>query len=167
MFGVYFPYQEMHMSEITLKEISLENLRDVSKLTETLTLDQQQCVAPNAFSIAEGLLTGADAWFKAVCLGETPIGFVMVHTGTDDWDPDEYPGVYLWRFMIAGPYQHKGYGTQVLDMLVSKFREEERKVMYTSCVMGSSSPYDFYISYGFTDTLEQEEGEQVLKLILQ
>lgn len=30
-------------------------------------------------------------------------------------------------------------------MLITKFRREGRRVMYTSCVMGPASPYSFYI----------------------
>ncbi len=154
------------MNTLTLAEVSLENLRGVSKLSSTLTPEQQEYVAPNTFSVAEGLLTGSDAWIRAVCLDGTPIGFVMVHTGTDDWEPEEHPGVYLWRLMITRDYQRQGYGRRVLDMLITKFRREGRRVMYTSCVMGPASPYSFYISYGFTDTGRQDEGEQVLKLVL-
>jgi diamine N-acetyltransferase len=154
------------MSDISFVEVGLENLWAVCRLSGTLTKAQQRCVAPNSYSVAEGLLTGADAWFRAVYLGDVPIGFVMVNTGTDQTGPDDGPSVYLWRFMIARPYQRKGYGNAVLDLLVDKFKSEGRSVMYTSCHMGRVSPYKFYISYGFTDTGEIDDDEEVLRLVM-
>lgn len=154
------------MDGISLVEVNLENLWAVCKLSDTLTADQQRCVAPNAFSVAEGLLTGVDAWFRAVYLGDVPIGFVMLNTGTEEWEPGEPPSVYLWRFMVAHPYQRTGYGRQILDMLVSKFKNEGRQIMYTSCRMGTGSPYGFYLAYGFTDTGEMDDDEEVLKLVM-
>lgn len=152
------------MSDLTLVEVSLENLRAVCKLSDTLTAEQQRCVAPNAFSVAEGLLTGADAWFRAVYLGDIPIGFVMLNTGSEEWEAGESPSVFLWRFMVAHAYQRKGYGRQILDMLVSKFKHEGCQIMYTSCTMGPASPYGFYRSYGFADTGEMDDDEEVLRL---
>ena len=75
----------------------------------TLTDSQMQCVAPNAVSIAQAHFWDA-AWFRAVCQGDKPIGFVMVDTLVTDVPEANQPAVMLWRFMIGKPWQPKGCG---------------------------------------------------------
>jgi diamine N-acetyltransferase len=68
-------------------------------------------VASNAESIAEAYFS-KEAWFRAVYADETPVGFVMLHD-----DPREHR-YYLWRFMIAGGHQGKGYGRRAMELLI-------------------------------------------------
>ncbi|MFW5686276.1 MAG: GNAT family N-acetyltransferase, partial [Spirochaetota bacterium] len=118
-----------------LREITEENLFAVAKLSETLTSGQQRCVAPNAVSVAQGLLTGA-GWFRAIYVEEEPIGFVMVAMHVPDIGADDQPAAFLWRFMIAKEWQHQGYGAAVLDQIVELLRERGYAAFYTSCETG-------------------------------
>lgn len=157
------------MKEVHLKEITRDDFYEVIRLSETLTAAQRRCVAPNAYSIAEASYYPGRAWFRAIYLDETPIGFVMLELDDpEDREEGELPSVYLWRFMIAKDYQRSGYGKRVLDLIVEKCKDESIHDLVTSVEMGDESPYDFYIKYGFVDTGETIDcGEQVLKMRLQ
>lgn len=150
-------------TNLSLKEVTDDNLYVIIKLSDTLTDSQKQCVAPNAVSVAQAHFADT-AWFRAIYLGDQPIGFVMVDTHDTDLPTEDQPAVFLWRYMIAGNWQNKGYGRNILDQLVHHFKKQGFRTMYTSTVMSEKeSPYGFYIKFGFTDTGRQEEGEQVLR----
>jgi diamine N-acetyltransferase len=144
----------------------MKNLAEVCKLSDTLSPEQQKCVAPNVYSIAQAHFSPDIAWFKAIYLDENPIGFIMVDTEEEEIPEEEKPCIVLWRFMIAKDFQGKGYGKKALDLVADKFRKEEKKYFYTSCVMAEISPYQFYLKYGFEDTGIMEEKEEILKMKL-
>lgn len=156
------------MSEVRLVEMNMKNLIKVCKLSDTLSPEQQKCVAPNVYSVAQAHFAPDNAWFRAIYLDDTPIGFIMVDVKLEEEDipKEEIPSVMLWRFMIGGEYQGKGYGKKALDIVTDTFRKEGKKYFYTSCVMGDVSPYDFYLKYGFEDTGEKDEDEEILKMKL-
>lgn len=157
------------MKEVYFREITRDDFYEVSRLSETLTAAQQKCVAPNAYSIAEASYYPGIAWFRAIYLDETPIGFIMLELDDpSDREEGELPSVFLWRFMIAKDYQRLGYGKRVLDLIVKKCKSEGIHYLETSVNMGDESPYGFYIKYGFVDTGEKIDcGEQLLKLRLE
>lgn len=149
---------------ITLQDVSYENLRAVIKIYETLSESDKKHVAPNVVSLAEAYLNYDIAWPKAIVLDETIIGFVML--GLDNYiaKEEDWPVYFLWRFMIGGEYQGKGYGKAVLNMLVDKCKAENIRYLYVSSTKYDPMPYEMYIKYGFEDTGEVDDGEQVLKL---
>ncbi len=148
---------------LEFREINDENCREVIKLSDTLTESQKKCVATNAISIAQGGISGY-SWFRAIYLQDKPIGFVMLDLYIDEIPEQEQPSLYLWRFMIARQWQGKGYGKQVLDMIVNYFQKQGARTMYTSCVeKEEDSPYNFYMKYGFIDTGKEAAGEEILK----
>jgi len=151
---------------VTLRPVTSDNLRTLIRLSETLTESQSRCVAPNVVSVAQAHVSES-AWMRAICLGDEPIGFVMVDLDEGDVPEADRPAVGLWRFMIGRPWQGKGYGKQVLDQLVAHFANRGIRTMFTSVVLEEpEGPYAFYLKYGFTDTGVQEEGEEVLRLVL-
>ena len=156
------------MNKVRLVEMNMDNLLKVCKLSDTLTPEQQKCVAPNAISVAQAHFVPDHAWFKAIYLDEEPIGFMMVDVDPDEEEvpPVDKPSVMLWRFMLGRDYQGKGYGKKALDIVTDKFRKEGNQYFYTSCVMGEVSPYQFYLNYGFVDTGEKDGEEEILKLKL-
>lgn len=149
---------------IYLKELSRDNLFEVIKIHDTLTDYQKSCVAKNSISIAQAYVN-PQAWPRVIYADETIVGFVMLSTHDEDIPKDDQPAYYLWRLMISFPYQNKGYGKEVLDLLVKKSKDENQRYLYTSCEMAGSMPYQFYMNYGFTDT-GLNDGEQILKLKL-
>ncbi len=156
------------MSEVRLVEMNMKNLGKVCRLSNTLSPEQQKCVASNVYSVAQAHFAPDNAWFRAIYLDEEPIGFVMVDMKPEEEElpGGERPSVMLWRFMIGGNYQGKGYGKKALDLITDKFRQEGNKTFFTSCVMGEVSPYQFYLNYGFEDTGEKDDDEEILRLVL-
>src|SRR3989339_27044 len=150
---------------IQLKEITKDNLFDVIKLSETLDDKQKRCVAHNAVSIAEAYVK-PQAWPRAIYNDDQLVGFVMLALHDDDIKDSDQPSYLLWRFMIAKPFQHLGYGRKVLDLLVEKTKSDHQKYLYTSCMVEDEMPYQFYISYGFEDTYEKDGDEEILKFLV-
>lgn len=153
------------MGTITLREVTPDNFDKVVKLSDTLSDYQKRCVARNLASLAQAYVNLDRAWPRAIYLDEEPIGFIMLALQDDDIPEEDQPGYYLWRFMMAKEHQQKGYGRQVLDMVVKMARDKGIKTFYTSCGMEGDQPYKFYTSYGFLDT-GRNDGEQILRMDL-
>lgn len=130
-------------AEVSLREITAETVRDICKLSETLTPPKKNMVAPNAVSIAQACFE-PHAWFRAVYADEVPVGFAMLY---DDPEGAEY---FLWRFMIAGQHHGKGLGRRGLELVIDHVRSRPgATVLETSCGQGTGSPEGFYHALGF------------------
>ncbi len=151
--------------KIRFRRITAENLNEISKLSMKLTDAQKKMVAHNVVSIAEANYSPS-AWMRAIYADEDLVGFIMTHTGSDDEDGIDCPGVFLWRFMIAYPYQGKGYGRRALEKLILHLKAMGIPLLYTSCGLGESSPEGFYRKLGFVPTggHYDDEIELVLKV---
>lgn len=150
---------------IYLKKITQENIFKVIELSQTLDDYQKTCVAPNAISIAQAYVS-PEAWPRAIYHDDELIGFVMLSLDPKDVIEDDLPAYYIWRLMIAKPYQYLGYGKEVLDLIIKKAKEDHQSYLYTSCEMKEPMPYQFYSRYGFIDTNQKDGEEEVLKLKL-
>ena len=62
--------------QVSLREITAETVRRITSLS--VNPDQQRFVASNAVSLAEALFS-EEAWYRAVYVGESPAGFVMLY----------------------------------------------------------------------------------------
>jgi diamine N-acetyltransferase len=143
--------------EVSLREITATTVRTICELA--VRPDQRRFVAPNAMSIAEAHFS-THAWFRAVYAGDAPVGFAMLEV---------VPGtpVYLWRFMIDARYQRHGYGRRALALVIDHARTAlGANVVETSVVQGEGSPQGFYERAGFALTGAYEEGEAVMRLVL-
>ncbi|MBN2007701.1 MAG: GNAT family N-acetyltransferase [Anaerolineae bacterium] len=149
--------------DIHFMRITVTTLNQICDLSETLSPVQRRMVADNVRSIAEAHFSES-VWMRAVYADETPIGFIMTHTGSDYEDGIDCPGVFLWRFMIAGPYQGKGYGQRAIEKLIQHLRAMGIPLLYTSCGQGEGSPEGFYRTLGFTPTGGHYDDE--IELIL-
>jgi diamine N-acetyltransferase len=149
-----------HNTEISLREITSETVVQICKLSDTLSEQEQQMVAPNAISIAQAHFSDK-AWFRAIYADEMAVGFIMLY------DDSENPEYFLWRLMIAGPYQGKGYGRKAIELLVEyvKTRPGARELS-TSYVPIEGGPEGFYRKMGFEPTGEIDDGEIVVRLTL-
>jgi diamine N-acetyltransferase len=134
-------------SVVSLREVTAETVRTICKLSDTLSEAHKRMVAPNALSIAEAYFN-QHAWFRAIYADDTPVGFIMLYIGPDDDEPDktEY---FLWRFMIAGPYQGLGFGRKALEMVIADIKAQGATLLGTSCGQGEGSPEGFYRKLGF------------------
>lgn len=155
------------MSKIHLKKVTNKNLDDVIRMSDTLTDYQKHCVAPNAISLAEAYINQKRAWPRVICLGNKPVGFIMIALWDDDIPVEDRPAYFLWRFMMSKDYQQKGYGRQVLNMIVEKCKKDGIKTLYTSCHTQGEQPYKFYKSFGFKDTGIVDGGENILKMFIE
>jgi diamine N-acetyltransferase len=155
----------MTSPDIHFKRITAQTVVQICKLSETLSAQQRLMVADNALSIAQAHFS-ENSWIRAIYADDTPIGFLMLHTGSDYEDGIDCPGVFLWRFMIAGPYQGKGYGRQAIERLLAHLRAQGITELYTSCGLGEQSPEEFYKRLGFELTGEMYGDEIELKLKL-
>lgn len=149
-----------HNAEVSLREITSETVVQICKLSDTLSEQEQQMVAPNAISIAQAHFSDK-AWFRAIYADEMAVGFIMLY------DDSENPEYFLWRLMIAGPYQGKGYGRKAIELLVEyvKTRPGARELS-TSYVPIEGGPEGFYRKMGFEPTGEIDDGEIVVRLTL-
>ncbi|MQA00561.1 MAG: GNAT family N-acetyltransferase [Dehalococcoidia bacterium] len=99
--------------DVMLRSVTKENVAEVLRLR--VHARQEHLVAPNAVSIAEAYFEPA-AWFQAIYAGDEPVGFIMVaHDAEEGTD-------YLWRMMVAGDAQGRGYGGAALRALIDYTR---------------------------------------------
>ena len=101
--------------EVSLQPITEDTVWGICQLSDTLTEPRKNFVATNAVSLAQAHFN-KHAWFRAIYAGKAPVGFMMIV------DNDETPEYFLWRFMIAEPYQGRGYGRQAIQRLVEYVR---------------------------------------------
>lgn len=147
-------------ASISLREITADTVRDICRLTDTLTPPKRYMVAPNAVSLAQAHFE-EHAWFRAIYADETPVGFVMLY---DNPEGGEY---FLWRYMIAEPHHGKGYGRLGLEAVVDYVRTRPgAKVLETSCGQGPGSPEGFYRKVGFSRNGKMLDEEVGLSLAL-
>ncbi len=143
---------------VSLREITANTVRAICDLSVDAT--QISFVASNALSIAEAHFC-PEAWFRAIYVGGTPVGFVML-----DVQPDK-PEYFLWRFMIDARHQGRGYGCRALELIADHVRGLPNATeLLTSVVEGEGGPRPFYERLGFVPTGTFEEGEAVLRLQL-
>lgn len=154
----------MDSPDVHFKRITAQTVIVICKLSETLTPAQRKMVTDNAYSIAQAHHS-ENVWMRAIYADETPVGFVMLHIGSDYDDGIDCPGAFLWRFMIAGPYQGKGYGKLAMKRLIAHLRSQGYTELYTSVGLGEASPEGFYAGLGFGRTAEMygDEPELVLR----
>jgi diamine N-acetyltransferase len=154
------PLKERHVSsqspQVTFREITVDTVDEVLALR--VAPDQEGCVATNAKSIAQAHYYPEIAWFRAVYAGETLVGFVMI---SDKPKEHEY---FLWRLMIAEPFQGLGYGRRTMELVIDHVRTRPGATcLLTSVVPGQEAPRRFYEHLGFVDTGEVDDGEPVLR----
>jgi Acetyltransferase (GNAT) family. len=89
------------------------------------------------------------------------VGFVMLHYGVSFDDGLDVPGYFLWRFMIAQPYQGLGFGSRALKLIIEHVKSKGENLLLTSCYDGEGGPEEFYRKFGFKrdgDTYGDEIG---------
>ena len=155
----HLPADPLHVS---LREITAATVRSVCALA--VAPSQVSFVAPNAISLAQALIA-PEAWYRAVCLLEEPVGFVMLEDESLRVPSPEAPQVGLWRFMIDARHQGRGIGRAAISCVIEHVRAKRLfKSLSCSYVPGDGCPEAFYIGLGFVHTGKVEGVEIVLKL---
>lgn len=161
--GRLVPLMQAHLGPdgpVEFRPVTDDNVIPVCRLSETLAPPQIYMVAPNAISLAQALVN-PNAWYRAIYTGRTLVGFIMLS------DNAEEPEYFLWRFMVAAPYQGRGYGAAAIQLLVDYVRTRPgARELLVSCGEGAGSPRGFYERQGFVSTGEVIDDELVLKMPL-
>lgn len=107
-------------------------------------------------------------WYRGIYADDhVPVGFVMLGLDVPAGD-ERYPYRYfLWKLLIDGRFQRRGYGTATINAVVDLLRDHpEADALFTSAVAGPASPVTLYERYGFVRTGEIFDDEIVLRLDL-
>ena len=139
--------------KVQLREITFATVRQIIGLR--VSEQQSRYVAPNATSVAEGLLNPG-GWLRAIYADDLPIGFAMLFDpkipGAIARDPIDLDSVLLWRLMIDRDHQMRGTAKSALDLLCLKAKDFGAQRLLTSYVPGEHGPEQFYRRYGFVRT---------------
>jgi diamine N-acetyltransferase len=150
--------------QVTLREITAETVRAITKLV--VAEDQNRFVAPNAVSLAQALFA-PDAWYRAIYLGDEPVGFVMLCDESLLRPMPDQPEIGVWRFMVDAKHQRKGVGRAAMSLVIEHARSKGLfKALQLSYVPGEGGPEPLYLSLGFRPTGEVDDGEVVMALPL-
>ena len=149
---------------VSLRPITADTVRQVTNLS--VGESQKHFVASNAVSLAQALFS-PEAWYRAIYLGEDPVGFVMLEDESLRSPPPEVPKVGVWRFMIDAKFQGRGIGKVALLHVIDHVRRTGLfETLQLSYVPGPGCPEPFYLSLGFHHTGKVEGNEVVLECTL-
>lgn len=146
---------------VTLQAITADSVRQVVRLA--VADHQQRFVAPNAVSLAQALFA-PDAWYRAICRGDEPVGFVMLSDSSLLSPPPERPRACLWRFMVDARHQGQGIGKAALRLVIDHVRDKGFDELELSYVPGAGGPERLYRSLGFRPTGAMDGAEVVMSL---
>jgi diamine N-acetyltransferase len=144
---------------VSLRQITASNRRAVEALR--VSPAQEQFVS----GVAESLLEASREpdgrpIYWAVYADDTPVGFVMI---SDEVGTADYIAHYVWKLLIDGRFQRRGFGTATLDLIVEYFRARPGvDALWTSAGRGEGSPIAFYERYGFEQTGDKVFDDEVL-----
>ena len=151
-------------AQVSLRPITEDTVRAVCALS--VRENQVGLVAPNAVSLAEALFSPL-AWYRAVYLQDSIVGFVMLYDQSLREPPAPSPKAVVWRFMVDKNVQGKGVGRAALLRVIEHVRHKEVfSVLSLSYVPVPGSAEKFYRDLGFKPTGRVEDGEVELELSL-
>jgi len=145
-----------------LEPITQDNVRDACRIT--VRPDQQELVAPVAWSLADAYTMPDVAWPRLIVDGDEAVGFVMVAFAPDY--PDALFHSYLWRLNIGEGHQGKGYGRFAVEAVSREAIGRGHSRLMVSYHEGPQGPEGFYASLGFRPTGQYNEGELIAELLL-
>jgi len=155
----------LDLPAVSLREITAETVGAVVRLA--VAENQTAFVATNAVSLAQALFA-PDAWYRAICLDDQPVGFVMLADESLRRPPPPQPQITVWRFMIDARFQGRGIGRAALLLVIEEVRQRGIfKTLLLSYVPGTGCPEPFYRGLGFLPTGRMDGREVVLALPLQ
>ena len=160
MTGAAHPHD--HDPALELRPVTRDNLAAVLALDAG---DSASQVAPNAKSMAQAAVY-AEAWPRAIYAGGELVGFVMLYDHTLTPEPEERR-FFLWRLMIDGAQQRRGFGAAAVRALIEHVRTRPgADRLFVSYVAGQDELRRFYSGLGFVATGELDDGEVVMAVAL-
>ena len=152
---------------VTLRELTEGNRQEVLALR--VAPGQERFVSSVAESLEEAeAYPQASPWYRAVYVGEVPVGFVMLSWDCVPQPPEIIGPWFLWKLLIDERHQGHGYGREVVRQVADLIRAAGGDELFTSHVVGGDGgPGRFYERLGFVPTGELDpQGEVILRLEL-
>ena len=144
---------------VQLRDVCRENWLACANLT--LLPDQAGFVAPNVYSIAESRFE-PHYFPKAICAGDEVVGFLMYCPETDPPDPQLF---WLFRFMLAGSQQRRGYGKDALQLAIVEMCEKGARRIRTMHKPTNTIAARLYDGAGFRKVGVLDDGDVELELL--
>lgn len=157
---------------VHLEKINGGNIWDIIGLSVDET--QRSFVADNITSIVEAyaaITSGGYAFPFGIYDDETPVGFVMIGFGTDEYWKDA-PKIAensynIWRFMIDSRYQHRGYGKAAMQLALEFIRTYpcgKAEKCWLSYEPENVTAEKLYSSFGFEPNGEKD-GDEIIAVL--
>jgi len=151
---------------VELQPVTAQNWKALIKLK--VGDDQTHFVAPNLYSIAEAQFGFEDEghwdfYPFGTYVDDQPVGFVMY---CFNFDHSRFQA-FIMRLMVDQQFQGRGYGREIMQLVLKRFREDERiKNVGISYEPENEVARKLYASLGFVEPGEMLDGETlaVLKL---
>ena len=141
---------------VSIRPVTDRNWEDVVKLK--VTESQTEYVSDNVYSLAEASYR-THCQPRAVYFEQEVVGFVMYAALEPIDAPKEYE---IFRFMIDGTQQGKGFGRKALELTIAEIRNHPGLESILICYVPSNPiAKDFYGSFGFVETELDDHGEMM------
>lgn len=143
--------------KISLRHVTKENYEAVCDLQVSKL--QEDYVASNVWSVVESKFNeGYET--RAIYADDEPVGFFM-------WVLESADKTSIWRFMIDQKHQKKGIGRKALNLALEEIRQSPGLKEIEICY-DPKNPVakDFYSSFGFIEVGMDEDGDDMLALII-
>lgn len=144
------------MSEVRIEPVTVDNY--IAAIDLGVREDQRKWVRANVRSLA-------DAWAYptarpyVIVEGVEPVGFALLYPS-----PDDSRTVTVVRFMIDHRFQGRGLGRAGLEAVLARARADGCRRVRLSVAPHNEVARRLYVSAGFRETGEIDEGEIVLVL---
>jgi len=145
-----------------LEPVTLENVRAACKLR--LEPDQEDLVAPVAWSLADAYTVPDIAWPRLIYDDGQLVGFLMAAFAPAHFDQLFHS--YLWRLNIGAGHQGKGYGRFAVESVCQEALRRGQRRLTVSYHRVQHGPEGFYQRLGFHPTGEYNEGEVIASRVL-
>lgn len=159
---------------LRLEKIHGQNVWDILRLK--VAENQRHFVSSNDRSIIEAYTTIAGNGYAfpfGIYDDDTPVGFLMIGFGTDDYWDDAPPvatdNYNLWRLMIDEKHQNEGYGREAVKLaldFIHTFPCGKAEYCWLSYEPENEVARHLYHSFGFEETGEKDCDELIAVLKL-
>lgn len=145
---------------VNFRKITEENFDAIIKMKRP---EGESFVVSNAASLAQAWLyrDNGDVFPFAIYNDDTIVGFMLLE---EDMDEDE---LILWRIMISQEYEHKGYGTAAVILLIQYAKDAGKyKYLDLNCAHKNVVARHIYDKLGFQPTGRLSHGDVEMRLSL-
>ena len=135
------------LTGLRLEPVTEENVRAACKLK--MRDDQEDLVAPVAWSLAEAYTMPDIAWPRLIYDGGQLAGFIMAAFAPGHMDALFHS--YLWRLNVAAGHQGKGCGRFAVEELCQEAARRGQYRLTVAYQAQQNGPEGFYRRLGFRE----------------